>query len=260
MNDASVIIVTFNNEETIKKCLDSILQNSPGVEVIVVDNNSSDRTVEIIKSFKEEVILVGAGANLGFSKSNNLGALSARREYLIFLNPDTKILQKGSLGKLQEVLMENPSFGLLGPKLMFPDGRQQKTVRSLPTIARAFKEYVLGIKGSYDFYIPEGNGLIEVESVVGACMVIKRDVFERAGKFDEKYFLYFEDLDLCRKVRKLGFKVGFYPEVEIAHNEGVSGKGQKTNKLLQESAKKYHGLLEDFFIQSIIRIGSRMRG
>lgn len=260
MKNISVIIVTFNNEETIKKCLDSIFQNSPDVEVIVVDNNSSDKTVEIIKTFREKVVLVEAGGNLGFSKANNLGESQAKCEYLVFLNPDTQLLYKSSFEKLKDILEQNPDFGLIGPKLVYPNGQVQKTVRNLPNAARAFKEYILGIKGSYDFYIPEGNDISEVESVVGACMVIKRDVFERVGKFDEKYFLYFEDLDLCRKVRSLGFKVGFYPEVEIRHNEGVSGKGQKTNLLLHNSAKRYHGLVEYCLIQNIIRVGSRLRG
>lgn len=260
MKDISVVIVTFNNEETIKKCLDSILQNSPGVEVVVVDNNSSDRTVEIVKSFKEEVVLVEAGANLGFSKANNLGETRVKSEYIIFLNPDTQILHKGSLEKLQAVLVNHPDFGLIGPKLVYPDGQVQKTVRNLPTVSKAFNEYILRVKGSYGFYLPECGGVCEVESVVGACMVMRRDIFDNVGRFNGKYFLYFEDLDLCRAVKDMGLKVGFYPEVEIRHNEGVSGKGQKTNKFLHESAKRYHGLLGYYLIQWIIRAGRVLYG
>lgn len=260
MKDLSVIITTFNNEGTIKGCLDSILQKSPGVEVIVVDNNSVDRTVDIVKSFGGKAELLQPGQNLGFSKANNLGADRAKSGYLIFLNPDTQVLQNGGLEKLQRVLSENPCFGLVGPKLIYPNGEQQKSVRNLPTVARAFKEYILGIKGSYDFYLPDHRGINEVESVVGACMVTSRDVFERAGKFNEDYFLYFEDLELCREVKRLGFKIGFSPEVEIRHSEGVSGKGQKTNELLHKSAKRYHGLMAYYLIQSIIRVGNILHG
>ncbi|KKS65026.1 hypothetical protein A3A14_00875 [Candidatus Daviesbacteria bacterium RIFCSPLOWO2_01_FULL_43_38] len=260
MNGISVIIVTFNNEETIKNCLGSIFLNSPGVEVIVVDNNSNDRTVDIIKGFRDKVILLQPGENLGFSKANNLGVDRAKLDFLIFLNPDTEVLQKSGLEKLREALVDNPDFGLLGPKLVYPNNEQQKSVRNLPTIARAFKEYILGIKGSYDFYLPDCESVCEVESVVGACMITRRDIFKKAERFDEKFFLYFEDLDLCRKVRNLGFKVGFYPEVKIKHYEGASGKGQKTNKLLHQSAKRFHGVLEYYLIQIIIRIGNRIHG
>lgn len=256
----SVIVVTFNNEKTIRSCLNSIFQKSPGVEVIVVDNNSVDKTVEIVKSFGGKVELLQPGKNLGFSKANNLGADQAKSGYLIFLNPDTQVLQNGGLEKLQDVLSENSSFGLIGPKLIDLNGEQQKSVRNLPTVVRAFKEYILGTKGSYNFYLPGHRGINEVESIVGACMVIRKDIFERAGRFNEKYFLYYEDLDLCRSVRSLGLQVGFSPEVEIRHNEGVSGKGQRTNELLHESAKKYHGLIEYYLIQNIIRIGNVLHG
>ncbi len=260
MNDISVIIVTFNSGETIKKCLSSVLENSPGTEIIVVDNNSSDNTVEIIKSFKEKVVLVEAGDNLGFSKSNNLGASFAKGNFLVFLNPDTEILERTSLERLRNVLVENSIFGLIGPKLVYPNGNVQKSVRNLPTVFLAFKEYILGEKGCYGFYLPEGEGLSEVESLVGACMVIRKETFDKAGKFNEKYFLYYEDLELCKSVRRLGLKVGFYSKVRIKHFEGISGKGQKTNNLLVQSAKRYHNPLEYFLIQIIIRIGRKIHG
>ena len=260
MNDIGVVIVTFNSGETIKKCLSSVLENSPGTEIIVVDNNSSDNTVEIIKSFREKVMLIEAGDNLGFSKSNNLGASFAKSSFLVFLNPDTEILQKGSLEKLRDVLVENPGFGLIGPKLIYLNGNVQKSVRNLPAVSLAFKEYILGKKGSYGFYIPEGEGLNEVESLVGACMIIRKETFKKAGRFSEKYFLYYEDLELCKSVRKLSLKVGFYPKVEIRHFEGISGKGQNTNNLLIQSAKRYHDPLEYFLIQTLIRIGRKIHG
>jgi len=259
MNQFSAVIVTFNNERTVKKCLESVIKFEPEAEIIVIDNSSSDLTVKIVQSFKGRVILIESDKNLGFARANNIGVQKASKESVIILNPDTEILNSGALQQLVDVLFENPEFGIIGPKLIHADGNIQKSVRNLPNSYRAFKEYFLGIKNEYDFYIPETQILCEVESIVGACIAIKKELFERVRGFDEKYFLYFEDLDLCKKVRKMGFKIGYNPSVEVKHYEGVSGLNQKTFSLLQESAKKYHGLLAYSLIQLIIRLGGLIR-
>lgn len=248
----SVIIVTFNNQRTIKDCLSSVLHLSGHLEIIVVDNSSADQTVEIIKSFGQKVKLIEPGTNLGFAKANNLGAKNAHGDYFIFLNPDTRIFKKGDLEKLAEVLQENPDYGLVGPKLIYPDGKIQAKARNLPTVKRAFEEYVLGRKGAYDFYQPRSSSLTEVESLTGACMVINKELFQMVGDFNEKYFMYFEDLALCQTIRKKGFKIGYDPEVVVEHAEGVSGASVKTHDFLHTSAKKYHGYPNYWLIQGII--------
>lgn len=262
-NKISVIIVAFNNEKTIRSCLGSVIKFADNPQIIVVDNSSQDKTLEIVDSFLGKITLINPGENLGFAKSNNLGVSQAQGEYLVFLNPDAEVLGRGSLEKLVDVLEKNHDFGLVGPQLILPDGQIQKTTRNLPTPMRAFQEYILGQKGTYNFYLPECKFLCEVESVVGACMAIKKDVFVKAGKFDEKYFLYFEDLELCRSVKKLGLKVGFLPEVKIRHIVGVSGGSKITLSLLQESAKKYHGLINYLLMEAIFipgRMMNRLRG
>lgn len=255
-NSLSVVIVTFNNEKTIKGCLDSLFKSSQGIKVVVVDNNSQDKTKQIIKEFDRKVTLIESKDNLGFAKANNWGEKKVDTDYVIFLNPDTKILRNGSLEKLRDALAENPQFGLIGPQLIFPSGNVQKSVRNLPTPVRAFKEYVLGNKGAYDFYLPKSHGLCEIESVVGACIVMRKDVFEKIGGFDERYFLYFEDLQLCKDIRKMGCKVGYLPMVTVEHLEGGSGPGLITLKFLHVAAKRYHGLLDYYLIQAIIRVGN----
>lgn len=259
MNETSIIIVTFNSARTIRGCLNSVVRYSPDAEIIVVDNNSEDQTINIMKGFGNKVKLINAGVNLGFAKANNLGVKSARGDYLIFLNPDTKILDKNSLEKLKISLEINPEYGIIGPKLIYPDGTSQNRARNLPTIVRAFSEYFLNKKGEYDFYSPDCKSLCEVESIIGACIIIKKELFKKIGGFDEKYFMYYEDLDLCRSVRALGFKVGFLPEITIEHAEGKSGINQKTSQMLNESAQKYHSLIEYFLIQLILRLSSGKR-
>lgn len=259
-DDVSVIIVTFNSGQTIKKCLESIFKDAPGSEVLVVDNNSQDKTVEEIKKFKKKVILIEPSENLGFARACNLAAKQANGDFLLFLNPDAYFIKEQSVEKLVQALSENDDYGPVGPKLILPNGKVQKSVRNLPTVFGAFLEYILGLSGKYDFYQPNCTSLCKVESVVGACILIKKNVFKRVGGFDEKYFLYFEDLELCRSVKKSGLKVGYLPKVEVGHVVGVSGKNQKTLDLLCYSSKKYHGLISFYIIEFIIRLGRFLHG
>ncbi|MDD2822953.1 MAG: glycosyltransferase family 2 protein [Candidatus Daviesbacteria bacterium] len=258
MNRISIIIVTFNSAKTIKACVDSINKFVTDSEIIIVDNNSQDDTCKIIQGFGDKVKLIQPGGNLGFAKANNLGIKSALGEYIIFLNPDTRIMEKDSLEKLVATLEDNTEYGIIGPKLVYPDGSLQSRTRNLPTVLRAFQEYILNKKGSYDFYTPVCKTLCEVESVIGACIVIKKKLFQKVGGFDEKYFMYFEDLELCRNVRLSGLKVGYLPEVKIEHAEGKSGVNQKTSNMLHNSAKLYHGFVKYYLIEAML-IAIRVR-
>jgi GT2 family glycosyltransferase len=253
-NQITVITVTYNSQSTIKNCLDSIIKYSSDSEIIVVDNNSHDGTREVVKKYNDKAILIEPSENLGFARANNLALDKVNTEFVVFLNPDTSLVESGSLEDMKQSLVDHQDYGLIGPKLLYPDGSVRKTVRNLPTIGRAFGEYILGQKGVYDFYQPNCQSLCEVESVVGACMMMRRDVFKKVGRFDEKFFLYYEDLELCRSIKKLGLKVGYLPSVKVEHIEGVSGTGSsRTGDLLYQSAKKYHGFLEFYLISLIIR-------
>lgn len=254
-NNISVIIVTYNSQKTIVDCLESIIKYSPESEIIIVDNESQDQTLKLVQGYKNKVKLIKTGGNLGFAKACNLGGKSATNKYLVFLNPDTKLLKANSLEDLKNILISNSQYGIIAPKLIYPDKTEQIRVRHLPTVFRAFQEYILGQKGAYDFYKPHCSNLCEIESVIGACLIIKKELFEEIKGFNEKYFMYYEDLQLCKDIKNLGLKVGFYPDVIVEHAEGVSGLNQITQKFLHDSAKKYHGALVYYFINTFIRIG-----
>ncbi len=247
----SVIIVSFNNEKTIEACLSSLRKNEPGVEIIVVDNNSEDKTKEIVSRYSS-VKLIASDQNLGFSKGCNKGVKAAEGDYLVFLNPDTKLLAPGQLSQMVEYLAENPDFGAIGPKLLHQDGSLHKTARNLPTFFRAFKEYLLGMKGQYDFYVPAEGQISAVESIIGACFVISREVFQKVKGFDERYFLYYEDLQLSKDIGELNLKIAYDPSLKIQHIEGASGVRQKTNIFLQQSARIYHTPVEYWALQSLL--------
>ncbi|MBI3485312.1 glycosyltransferase family 2 protein, partial [Candidatus Daviesbacteria bacterium] len=202
MINLSIITVIFNNESSIKKYLQSLTKNLPErSEVILIDNASTDKTVEIIHSFNDKRIkLYGQSKNLGFSKGCNLGAKYAQGKYLLFLNSDIQIIDDG-IKKLLEAKIENFKVALVAPKLILTNGHVQASIRKLPTLRGVFEEYFLGKKNSYQEYIPSGNESQVIECAYGAAMLLEKSFFEKVGGFDERYFLYYEDIELCRKIK-----------------------------------------------------------
>jgi GT2 family glycosyltransferase len=254
----SVITVTYNNESTIERFIDSVLTTSPVVQMIIVDNNSQDKTRQILKKYADKVTTILSEENLGFGKGCNLGANSATGDFLVFLNPDSRLLERGSIDMLAEVLQNHPNYGMIGPSIVNPKGVRQGSVRHVPTTFNAIKEYFMSQKGAYDFYIPAGNDLVAVDTIHGSCMMMRKSLFDQIGGFNPKYFMYYEELELAQKVRSLGYKVGYFPKVSVEHIVGVSGKGSNTSRFLQDSAKKYHGFFEYYLLQALFKIAGKL--
>lgn len=246
----SIIIVSYNSEEFIKKCISSVLQFSSDREVIVFDNASSDKTVSILKNFGSRITLVESKENLGFAKGNNEAAKIAQGEYLLFLNPDTEFFSRG-LTKLIEYYQSNKDIGIIAPKLIMGNGQVQPTVKRLPTVAGAFAEYILKKRNAYSEYIPDLTKPTQVDAVYGAAMLIRRDFFNTIGKFDERFFLYYEDLEFCRRVHNLGKKVIYFPLFSITHLVGATKSSQDKYLLNKKSAQIYHGKLGYLVLQLI---------
>lgn len=278
MKEVSVIIVTFNSEETIKRCLEAVFKNNPA-EVLAVDNNSQDKTREEIKKFGKSVILIESLENLGFAKACNLAASKASENYFFFLNPDTEILND-ALDKLLEFAENHSEVGLIAPRLIKKNGEIQPSVKKLPTLLGVICEYYLRQKGSYHEFIPKSENPVEVEAVYGAAMLVKKDIFQKIKGFDEKYFIYYEDLDLCRKIKNIGKKIIYYPDARVMHEVGVSVKGLSYGGLsfgLRTlanffpfkrmgsgyyqiiSGNVYHGFIEALIIRILIYIALKMK-
>lgn len=258
--EVSVIIVNYNTADEIEKCLNSVLSSQLtvyGLEVIVVDNASTDNSIEVVKKFPQ-VKLIQNKENLGFATANNTGAKQTKGELLLFLNPDTQILPN-SIKKLIQVARERKDAAVVAPKLLNLDGTRQNSVRNLPTILKAIQEYFLARESTFSAFSPEAQYQKEVEAVVGAAMLIPKRVFNELGGFDEKYFLYYEDLDFCRKAKDKGYKVVFVPQAKIIHEIGVSGRGEKekTYRYLKESSRIYHGIMVSFLINLILFLGHK---
>lgn len=249
----SVITVSYNSENFIEKYINSVLANLQNGELIILDNASIDKTVEKLERFLPKIKIIKSAENLGFSKGNNKAVKEASGEYLFFLNPDTEI-NEPIFDQLINFYENTPNAGIVGPKLIMSNGQTQPSVRKLPSVLGAFKEYILRSKNAYSEYVPTGDKPIKVEMVYGAAMLIKKDLFDQVGGFDEKFFLYYEDADLCRRVRKLGKKIYYYPKVSIKHLVGGSKSDQNRQKLNYKSSVIYHGLIGSFFLQIIFRL------
>lgn len=280
MINLSIITVTYNSESSIKKYLETLIKNLPEEsEVILIDNASNDNTVENIRSFNDKRLKFFPNSkNLGFSKANNLGVRKSQGKYLLFLNPDIEVVDN-ALKKLLQTKLDYPDAFLLIPKLISKEGRVQANVRKLPTLKAAFNEYFKGKENSYQEYVPETEKPVEVECAYGAAMLIENEVFNQIGGFDERYFLYYEDIDLCRKIGKLQKKILYIPNVVFKHIVGGSTSRKSSNMrgflkvvsffiplekdtrdYYQVQARNiYHGFFISFLITLIIFISQKVK-
>lgn len=250
----SVVIVSYNSQDFIEKCIRSVLKNLPTyAEVIVLDNFSTDKTVEILKKFIPKIKLLKSDENLGFTKGCNKAVKEAKGEYLFLLNPDTE-MSEPIIDELIKFYETTVDAGIVAPKLIMPNGQIQPSVRKLPTLMGALKEYILDIKNSYSEYVPSGDKPQVVEMVYGAAWLIKKDLFDKLRGFDEKFFLYYEDVDFCKRLREIDKKVYYYPKVSIKHLVGGTKSEIDKSKLNLESAQKYHGWFGFLILQLIFRL------
>lgn len=233
----SIIIVTYNSSKFIASCLNSINDETlkQGFEVIVVDNASTDDTVSIVKQYPE-VILIENKANLGYSKANNIGINKSRSEYLMFLNPDV-IINPSGIEKLITDLKQKDYYGMVAPKLLYPNGKLQESVRRYPKFSTQIIAQIPIIKGllkkhldSYYMKDWDHGESREVDWIIGAVMLTKKETLDKVGYFDEDFFLYCEDIDLCYRLNQAGYKIFYDANVHFVHNYQKSSR-RGLNKL-----------------------------
>ncbi len=254
MTDISVIIVNYNVKELLEQCISSVIaaSNNLNTEIIVVDNNSFDGSISYLRSkFPNEsrLKLIESPINLGFAKANNLGVKEAKGDYVLILNPDT-ILQEDTLDKTLDFYQKNKNSGAVSCKLILPNGKLDLACRrSFPTPSVAVYR-ILGLSrlfpksklfGKYNLTYLDENETYEVDAIVGAFMLIKRSVYDQVNGFDEDYFMYGEDLDLCFKIKKAGYKIFYYPDTSIIHY-----KGESTKKSSVSYVNNFYGAMQVF--------------
>ncbi|MEM4620337.1 MAG: glycosyltransferase [Desulfurococcaceae archaeon] len=232
----SIIIPCHNKFEYTYNCLKSIHQNTDlqTIEIIIADDNSSDETINIGRYVSGVKVIRNIPA-LGFLKNCNEASKIARGKYILFLNNDTEVT-KGWLEYLLEIIETQPDVGIVGPKLIFPDGKLQEAGGIIWKDASGWN-YGRGD----DPEKPEYNYVKEVDYISGACILVRRELWDKIGGFDIRYApAYFEDCDLAFTVRKMGFKVVYQPKSVVVHHEGIShGKDTSTGIKKYQDLNKY---------------------
>lgn len=219
-------MVSWNTCDELRACLDSVRTHLAGFpyEIVVVDNASADGSPEMVAAEFPEARLIRHDTNLGFGRGANAGMTAARGAFFLLLNSDA-LLVDGSLASLAECMEMEPDVGLAGPLILLPDGRVQASARRFPSLGRlllselwlhrlltraAAAERLLG--HYWDHAQPR-----DADWLVGACLLVRRDVFERTGGFDARIFMYGEEVEWCRRVRAAGWRISFDPRARVRH-------------------------------------------
>ena len=245
MISLSIVLVNYNGSQFLDSCLDSIEQfsNYSSTEVIIIDNFSTDSSLEIIKGKFPSFNLICSQVNLGFARANNLAVKHSHGEHLLFLNTDT-ILTSNSPQILSDYLHQYQDVGVVSPRITFKDGSYQLSCGKLPNLAIEFLDkirYGLDRKWHHVFgslYNKQYSTVQEMGWLTGACLMMRRDVFEQLGGFDESFFMYFEDKDICKRVHEAGWKVVYYPKTSLIHLLG--GSSSSVQNSVQNSVHTYY--------------------
>ena len=213
-------------------------------EVIVVDNDSKDGTAESVESLLPSIpnLRLIKNVNNGFSAGNNLGIKQASGKYILLLNPDTKV-EHDTFEVMLDFMESRQDVGISGCKIVKPDGKLDLACRRrFPNPANSFKRLFLLNNKDYNYSDVDENQSMEVDSVVGAFMLIRKSVIDKIGLLDESFFMYGEDLDYCWRCKEAGFKVWYYPKTFITHYKGASSA-----KIPFRSLKWFHQAMRIFY-------------
>ncbi len=244
MVDLSIIIVSYNTEELLKKCLESIFSQNRSIsfEVIVIDNASTDGSAEAISNFQ----FIRNKKNVGFAKANNQGVKLAKGKYLLFLNPDTIVYPK-TLEGMVAFMEGNQHAGVATCRVNLPNKKlDDASHRGFPTPWNAFC-YFSGLSkllpsskllNGYNLGWMDLSKKHEIDSCAGAFMMVRREAGESIGWWDEDYFWYGEDLDFCYRLKKNGWKIFFVPLFSILHYKGVSGGIKRSSRHISSASKE----------------------
>ncbi len=243
--DVSVIIVNWNTAQITRDCLESVYQQTDGIdfEVIVIDNASSDDSVAVIKEKFPQVVLIENDDNAGFAAANNQGMKSVKGRYILLLNSDTIVLD-GAIQKTQSFADAHLKAGIVGCRVLNPDKTLQPSCFMFPSILNMFLwvTYLFKIFHNSRFFGREWmswwdrEDKREIDVVTGCFMLVRREALEQVGMMDEQFFMYFEETDWCWRFKQAGWKVMFTPSAKIIHLGGVSS-GQIKTKMVNQWRK-----------------------
>ena len=266
VTDLSIVIVSWNVLDLLRTCLRSIQEGRGDLqlEVIVVDSGSIDGSPEMVRAEFPEFTLLAMNENVGFPKGTNIGLDEARGRYLLLLNPDTEVLAD-ALSKLVGYMDAHSDVGAAGGQLLNPDGSVQSSRRRFPTFATGvFESTWLQpfapsrlMANYYAEDIPDA-AVADVDWLVGACLIVRREVMKEVGGLDEDYFMYSEELDWCKRIKAAGWRIVYYPDARFIHHVGKSSEQAVTERHINfQRAKlryfrKFHGRPAAALLRAII--------
>jgi GT2 family glycosyltransferase len=234
----SVCIVNYNGRDFLPACIESLFGSDMqgGFEVVVVDNGSTDGSVELVRERFPDVTIIESGRNDGFAAASNIAFDSARGGYVLFLNPDT-IVPPDALRRMVDFMEGDDGTVVCGCRLYNPiTGRVESSARSYPELLPLFwnltyMDRLFPSNAFFSRYLMTSCSEYRVRDtdwVTGACMLVRADAFEQIGRFDTRYFMYCEDIDICYRVKLAGWRIRYYPDVSIGHYRGLSSARHRT--------------------------------
>jgi len=258
MYDINIVIVNYKNKDDISVCLKSLfedLKNSNLKAIIHIVDNSQN--IDGIKEFLEEkyaqVNYINPGSNIGFGKANNIGFKKAKAKFYLALNPDIEFINTGTLEKMVDFLRKNTKIGIIGPKLLNLDGSIQNSCYRFPHLFdqfyRRFNFKIKYFKRKVDYYLMQDfdhNKNIPVDWIMGSFMLVRSELTNDIGFFDDRFFMYFEDCDWCRRASQANFQVYYMSDIVVKHrHKRDSAKGKNyilsilTNPVLRIHLKSW---------------------
>jgi GT2 family glycosyltransferase len=253
VTDLSIVIVSWNSLDVLESCLQSIEREVLSraddgrleVETIVVDNDSTDGTVAAVRERYGFVELISLDDNLGFAGGNNVGLRRARGRLAVLLNSDT-VVKRDGLEACVRYLDAHPDVGVVGPQLLNSDGSKQNCIHNYPSLVteivpKGLLEALWPRRFPSKRYAHESP--FDVQAVIGACLVVRREVLEQVGLMPEDYFFFMEETDWCYRIRRAGWRIVHVPDAAIVHLHGVSSK----KRMPAETRIEYHRSLYRFF-------------
>ncbi|MFQ6109609.1 MAG: glycosyltransferase family 2 protein [Candidatus Aminicenantales bacterium] len=267
----SIIIVNWNTRDFLARCIESIKNytHKASFEIIVIDNSSSDGSAEMVEKKFPEVTLIKNQENLGFGRANNQGLALARGRYILFLNSDVSV-SRDCLDRMHAFMEENPDVGASSCRLLFPDGSLQPSCRKFPSF-RVYFLMLLGMRYVFpnmkvfrDYLMLnwDHSDEREVDQIMGSFMFIRKKILDQVGGFDERYWMYFEEVDLCLRIKKAGWKIVHYPSASAVHFLSKSseqwGKKKRMSEF-QRSLLKYFKKNEKTYHYYVLLALSKLR-
>jgi len=249
-SDISVIIVTFNSRQFIRSCLDSITKTGDGKdwEVVVVDNGSTDGSADVAMGYPN-VMAIRKSGNDGFAAGVNLALDVSNSKYVLLLNPDT-VVTEGSIQAMREYLEANPDVACVGPQLFNFDGSIQHSCREFPGFMTVLGEFFLlpALRRRFPRLDRYRMGYFDhtttrdVDQPMASCMLLRRDVLDEVGHLDESMPIFFNDVDLCKRIKERGWRIVFLPEAKVYHYCGGSTRSLGVSKQLHLARSLYRYL------------------